>query len=342
MTRMHLRHQVSMHRSSVIAIVDLSLAGMHDKYASHSMTIMQDNRYLMHAGDSRIYRVDIDKLKAERLEPNIRNTANCFIEGEYMLVVRYAGPMMIFRDLREIGQIDFKGKDKRCKNDQLIRGRYSQQTGQTVFAVDRAGGLYRIEWQDIKDGEYRKTLVNSNVENLYVAEGLGLATLKVDSTLNLACETEVDLRKKFDSKAKWTIVTCIAKCYIISGDLDDQAIMATISKKGNIGSTLKLKLASNGFVNDDGREFAGIYSLHQAYVRGRRGIMMAIECDGCCHLISVVYGRMSKLQSIASIVNADVVDDKWNRIVMCVIHTDTEGVFLTGGFGWTRLISLKL
>ena len=93
-------------------------------------------------------------------------------------------------------------------------------------------------------------------------------------------------------------MTCITQYWIVSGDIDSegQAVMASIGKKGDIKSTLRLKLTSNGYKNEYlGLEFGGIYSVHQAYVRGRRGIMMAIERDGCCHLISVAYGRMSRL-----------------------------------------------
>ena len=180
--------------------------------------------------------------------------------------------------------------------------------------------------------------------HFYVDGRLGLATLNVDNTLTLPVGTEVNLKAKVDFEATWTIVTCIAKCWIASGDrdLDGYAIMASISKQGKARKPFKLKLTSNGYENSDGRQFAGIYSLHQAYIRGRRGIILAIERDGCCHLISVMYGRMPKLQCIASIVNIDVADRENDRVVMAVTATGIEGEFIAGGFGWTRWISLKL
>ena len=70
--------------------------------------------------------------------------------------------------------------------------------------------------------------------------------------------------------------------------------------------------------------------------------MLATERDGCCHLISVSYGRMSKLQSIDSIVSADVVDGEQFHTVLTVAVTATKGEFILGGWNWTRLISLKL
>ena len=327
--------------SSFKAIDDLRFDGMPDDYVNFSMTRMPGSRYLFDIDFYGAYWIDIDTLTANRLEIDLHNVTNCFIDGEYMLVVRYYRPMTIYRRLVDIGQIEFNIKFKVCKNGQLIRRRYEQQVGQTVYAVDDDNDLYRIEWQDIKDGHYRRSLVKSNVENFCVDGLLGLATVNVDLSLSLDGGTEVDLRQKVESQAEWTIVTCIAKCWIVSGDLDGQAIIASITNKGNIRSTLKLTLTSNGFEHREGNKYAGIFVLRRAYVRGRRGIMLAIERDGCCHLISVAYGRMSKLQSTDSIVSS-VVEYGSERHVMSVTDTHTEGEFMVGGRRWTKRISLKL
>ena len=70
---------------------------------------------------------------------------------------------------------------------------------------------------------------------------------------------------------------------------------------------------------------------------------MAIERDGCCHLISVMYGMTSKLQSIDSIVPSEVANDyKQYRIVMSVTATGTIGEFIAGGENWIKRISVKL
>ena len=83
-----------------------------------------------------------------------------------------------------------------------IRGRWTQQIGQTIYAVDKEESLYRIEWQDIKDGKYIRTLAKSNVKSFYVDRSLGLATVNLNGTLSLASRNEVDLRQKVDPKAK--------------------------------------------------------------------------------------------------------------------------------------------
>ena len=67
---------------------------------------------------------------------------------------------------------------------------------------------------------------------------------------------------------------------------------------------------------------------------------MAIERDGCCHMISVCYGHLSVLQSIDSIVPSKV-DNKSQRILMSVTTTAARGEFIVGGWGWTRLITVK-
>ena len=276
------------------ATKDLYFDGLPNKYVNFSMTRMQGSRYLINAynyatGNHESYSIDVDTLTAKRLEMVITYFNSCLIEGDYTLLVRNFNPMAIFRDLREIGQIEFEAKHELCKNGQSIRGRYTQQAGHSVYAVDRLARLYRIEWQDIKDGKYVKTLLKTNVKNFFVDEKLGMVTLNLDRTLSLPNLSEVDLKAKVNSEAKWTIATCIAKCWIVSGDLDvgrdGQAIMASISRQGYIRSILKLKLTSNGYVSeDDGIMFAGIYSLHQAYDRGRRGIILAIEKIGRAHV----------------------------------------------------------
>ena len=102
---------------------DLHFDGMHDDYANYSMTRMQGSQYLMHVEDG-IYCVDIEKLSADGLlEMKNDRIIKCFIEGEYMLVVRHISPMAILRNLQEIGQIELIGKYKFCKNIEHIRGR---------------------------------------------------------------------------------------------------------------------------------------------------------------------------------------------------------------------------
>ena len=328
------------------ATKELNFKGLPNKYSNEAMTRMQGSRYLMRVYNTgtlkfESYYIDTDTMTAEAFALDIMYSVNsCFVEGQYMMFVRYCQPTALIEGLQKIIQIDINAKLERCKNYEPFHGRYAQQAGHSVYIVDRQARLYRIEWQDIKDGKYGKTLVKEYVFNFYVDGRLGLATLNVDNTLSLPNLTVVDLKAKVD---KWTIVTRIAKCWLVCGDIDidGYAIMVSVTEKGYVRSTLKLKLTSNGYTNGGGKMFAGIYSMQKAFVRGRRGIMLAIERDGCCHLISVNYGRLSKLQSIASIVASDI-DHAGERVVMSVTATGTKGEFIAGGIGWTKKITIKL
>ena len=186
-----------------------------------------------------------------------------------------------------------------------------------------------------------------HVQNFYVDKALGWCTVEND-TLSLESGTDANLRKKAYYYANWTIVTCVAKCWIFSGDRNHFAdrnlvrdvTMASINKRGKFISRLKIKQTSNGYKNIYRKKYGGIYSLQKVYNTGMQGIMMAIERDGCCLLISVDFGRLSVLQSIDSIVPSKV-DKKSQRIVIGVTTTAARGEFIVGGWGWTRLITVK-
>ena len=102
-----------------------------------------------------------------------------------------------------------------------------------------------------------------------------MATIDLDRNLSLDRGVEVDLIKAVDPLATWAIVTCISQYWIISGDHENQAIVASISKKGDVRSTLEFRLTSNVYEVE-----GSIYALRKVSVAGMRGIMMAIEHSG--------------------------------------------------------------
>ena len=85
---------------------DLYFDGLPTKYINNSMTRMQGNRYLTNAYDLATrkhvsYWVDVGTMKIERLELDSEfGTSNCYIEGDYMLLVRFGGQIAILRDLK--------------------------------------------------------------------------------------------------------------------------------------------------------------------------------------------------------------------------------------------------
>lgn len=236
-------------RAEFKATKDLHFKGLPENYFVYSMTRMQGSLYLMRlyngdTGGHESYCTDVDTLIATRLMLNIGNATNSsFVDGQLLIVMRYGQPMVILRDLQVIGEVVFDIKHEYCKNGHFIRGRYAQEGSHSVYAVDRHTGLYRIEWREIKDDKYvktLKTLLQTNVKNFYVDVILGLATLNMDNILTLPSKTIVDLKAKVNYEATWTIVTCIAECWIVCGEqnLEGRAIMVRVNNQGNIRSTL--------------------------------------------------------------------------------------------------------
>ena len=327
-------------------IKDLHFDGMDGRYTNISMTRLQGSKYLMLKSSRSLFCVVTSTLKAERVL-EFHKAINFFTDGEYVLLVNIYRPISvhIMRHSQEIGEISFNCKIRSCKNGKPIFNRYEQQVGQTIYSVDKYGDMHRIEWQDIRNGKYCKIWMKPNVDNFFVDKTGGFATIDMNHTLflhrnylSLNSELTVDLRTKVDLLASnWTVLACVAKCWMVSGDFYGQAIMASISNEGKIRSTMKLKLTSSGYRV----MYSDIYSIKKASVRGMRGIMIAIEREGCCHLISIVYGRMSVLQSIDLIV-PDVFEYKYHRLVMNVTATGTKGKFIVGGFDWTKMITINL
>ena len=141
-------------------IVDLHIDGLPDRYIGYSMARLQGNRYLMcgynyDACDYESYCVDGQTFTAERLELNNHQFSNCFVEGEYLLVARSRGSMIILKNLRDIGEIEFDAYYEYCKNNKPIFGRYTQQADHSVYTVDGNKCLYRIaryqRWQILQN-----------------------------------------------------------------------------------------------------------------------------------------------------------------------------------------------
>lgn len=89
-------------------------------------------------------------------------------------------------------------------------------------------------------------------------------------------------------------------------------------------------------------KYGGIYSLRMVYDKDTYGIIMAIERDDYCHLMSIVYGRIEKLQSINSIVPLSKINYNKDNIVTTVTATGTRGELIVGGWGWAKLITVKM
>ena len=131
------------------ATKDLYFEGFPKSYCIDSMTRMQGNRYLVNVANCCVHKgeshcVDLNTMTAESHELNARyGINNSFVDGEYMLlVVCRRQPMIILRDLVEIGQIEFDAKYNHCKNGKEIRGRHAHHVGHSLYALDDVARLY--------------------------------------------------------------------------------------------------------------------------------------------------------------------------------------------------------
>ena len=128
-------------------IKDLHFSGLPKGFDNRSMTRLQGNRYLNNVRNLDTLRreshcLSVDTMTAERLEVKTEDSTNyCFVEGQYMLAVWHTQPMAIFIELKEVGIIEFRGKQVYCKNNYIIHGRYRQNAGHSVYAVDNNAPL---------------------------------------------------------------------------------------------------------------------------------------------------------------------------------------------------------
>jgi len=118
-----------------------------------------------------------------------------------------------------------------------------------LYIIGNNEDLVNFKWSDLKQGNFdNKVIVDANVSDFY-CDKKGVAILKTDGTLKLPDGTLTDL-KKIHAEAKWTLVTKAANHWIVSGDYNDQAILASVDKKGLPSEPLSIKTTDNGFINE--------------------------------------------------------------------------------------------
>lgn len=81
-----------------------------------------------------------------------------------------------------------------------------------------------------------------------------------------------------------------------------------------------------------------------AYNRHDRCVMLAIEREGACHIVSMAnHGGLCLMRSIASVFDSGfVTEPQTERIVMSASCTDREGELIVAGWKFVRKICLKL
>ena len=102
-----------------------------------------------------------------------------------------------------------------------------------------------------------------------------------DGKLTLPKLIVVDL-EPITNKSKPSIVIKLANHWIVSGDLDGQAIIASFSDTGKLCSRVTIEMTSS-----KSRDTAMMYCLQTVVVDRGRAVALAVERKGCSHLLSM-------------------------------------------------------
>ena len=330
-------------KASVKSITDFKFKDLDKYWIIETLTQIEGSRYLATIYNTCTYIssvVELDtkssnyKLICHASSPSLGLTVN-----DITLVFQFNEPVLVVQASKVIYRMGILCRSRYCKNYSTIAGRWCQETGDSVYVIDHEDYLYRIVWLDIIDGNYaKKELIDSNVEDFWVIKG-SFGMIHKDGVLKLPFGKILDL-KSVESNAQWTIITEAAKHWIVSGDLDGQAIIASIKSSGKVKSTLTIHLTSIGIRVTIERTHATMYTLKTVTVVRHKSIVMAFERDSICHLISVnTSGKMMMINTIADVLPAKLA--KLKKIIKYAIVLDGKGNVLVGGVSWTKKISLK-
>ena len=103
---------------------------------------------------------------------------------------------------------------------------------------------------------------------------------------------------------------------------------------------LVIKMTSNGY----GASHATMYSMRTVYATRHQAVILALERDGCCHLVSVARrGSLTLLMTVDGIVpsSADA-SDLGRHHIASVSNTDEKGVIIVGGKNWIKKLTFML
>lgn len=186
-----------------------------------------------------------------------------------------------------------------CNNGWTITDRRYYSDEDNVYIIDHADKLHRLSWYNIENQRYpKKTKVATEVENFQVTP-TGLAILSPSGKLSIPNGESLDLRI-INSQAKWSILTQAAGNWILSGDIGYKSVVAAISGDLSMVSSMNLNMTSNGNIAKSSLE---MMCIKIAYEYMKSAILLTVERDGCCHLLSLSSkGRLGYMQNYPSLV----------------------------------------
>ena len=167
--------------------------------------------------------------------------------------------------------------------------------------------------------------------------GRGNAILKTTGTLVINIDQTVDMQA-IDAGVKWSTVIKAADRWLVCGDKTDMtSTIASLDDRGVVISTVSIR--TNAVSGQ-----AWIKYLKTAIVRHDRAIILAIDVDACCHLISMTAsGRLHMLDSMPSIRRPDVqYPGDAHKQIASMTETDTEGQYIVAGYMWIKKLTVRL
>ena len=333
-------------KATISDIADIHIPKFGNKYRIQSMTKISMHKYAICVSDMNdinqnvIYDVDAKSWDARRIGIDTMPATCVARDGAFLIASSYHFIKVYFRDGKS-GLIQIHAKSKLCKNGWLSSEGVCKQRGDYVYFIDRVRDLKSFKWSDIigdiKGIDPKSCAIAKNVDDFVPADPMP-AILTEQKLLTLPNKKIVDL-KAISQHAAWAILHRIGKHWIVSGDLDGQAIIASVNDSAKIKSTISVRLTSNGWPGTP-----SMFSIKTAIDRKAASFMLALERDGWSHLLAIDgVGRLTAIESLAAIAS-DKVDypDRYYRTVTAVAEGDEPGECYVCGYSWVKKIKVSI
>ena len=291
--------------------------------------------------------VDLSSHTAKRLPLKISTLTNVMVDnhsGDMVVVGSHFNPLGVFRDFSKVKEIRIMSRYRTCKNGEQISERWSQQRGDDIFNIDDNNRLYRLRWSDISNGKYLVELFANQAEDFYAARNNKMSVLYMNGLLMIDDGKKIEL-KTVNKKAKWTIVIRSLSRWIVSGDVDGYAVLASINNKAELESTIEIKLtalANGGLYLERQILIPTMYAIKVVFHRRNRSVLLAVERDGCFHLVAQASKRPLLLLKSYGRVSSRCEDHPYDRIICTATKTMLEGEFIISGTDYLKRIVFKL
>ena len=165
----------------------------------------------------------------------------------------------------------------------------------------------------------------------------GNAILKMAGTLVLNAGRSVNMQDAY-AGVKWSTVIKSADQWILCGDKADRtSTIFSLDDQGVVTSSVSILSTAV-----DGTAF--IKYLKTAIVRRHQAIILAIDVDACCHLISMTaIGHLHTLESMPTIRRPDAIypNDSYKRI-LSMTEADNLGQYIVAGYMWIKKLTVRL